>query len=43
MLPFEPGLCAWLAYRRVVALEVDDILQDANVSLGRTQQSRVHS
>jgi RNA polymerase sigma-70 factor (ECF subfamily) len=27
-LPFEPGLRAWLARRRVVDLEVDDIVQE---------------
>jgi RNA polymerase sigma factor (sigma-70 family) len=28
VLPFEPGLRAWLARRRVVDLEVDDIVQE---------------
>jgi RNA polymerase sigma factor (sigma-70 family) len=28
VLPFEPGLRAWLARRRVVDLEIDDIVQE---------------
>jgi RNA polymerase sigma-70 factor (ECF subfamily) len=37
VLPFEPGLRAWLARRRVVDLEVDDIVQETYAVLAELE------